>query len=102
MRYIAKLFISQTFDLILSGLEILQDVPAADLILVCCGGGGLLAGVATAVKLSRPECQVLGVEPVTADTMARSLRAGAAVGLASARSIAAGLAPSFAGENAFR
>ena len=54
-------------------------MPAADLVLVCCGGGGLLAGVATAVKLSRPECQVLGVEPVTADTMARSLRAGAAV-----------------------
>ena len=77
-------------------------MPAADLILVCCGGGGLLAGLATAVKLCRPQCVVMGVEPQTADTMARSLTAEAAVNLASARSIAAGLAPPFAGENAFR
>ena len=58
--------------------------------------------LATAVKLCRPECAVMGVEPQTADTMARSLEAGAAVTLTSASSIAAGLAPPFAGENAFR
>ena len=87
---------------LLPGLEILRAVPDADLILVCCGGGGLLAGVATAVKLIRPGCAVMGVEPQTADTMARSLGAGAAVTLNSASSIAAGLAPPFAGENAFR
>ena len=54
------------------------------------------------MKLFRPECAVLGLEPLTADTMQRSLEAGAAVTLGSARSLAAGLAPPFAGENAFR
>ena len=50
----------------------------------------------------KPSCKVYGVEPDTADTMARSLAAGAAVTLSSAASVAAGLAPPFAGENAFR
>jgi len=46
------------------GLEILEDVPDADVILVPCGGGALLAGVATAVKLSgHAHCCVYGIEP---------------------------------------
>jgi len=46
------------------GLEILEDVQDADVILVPCGGGALLAGVAAAVKLSGlTECRVYGVEP---------------------------------------
>jgi len=46
------------------GLEILEDVPDADVILVPCGGGALLAGVATAVKLSGcTHCRIYGVEP---------------------------------------
>jgi len=46
------------------GLEILEDVSDADVILVPCGGGALLAGVAAAVKLSgRSQCRIYGVEP---------------------------------------
>ena len=84
------------------GLEILENVPDVDVVAVCCGGGGLLAGVATAVKLFKPECKVIGVEPETACSMQKSLKEGEAVKMPSARSIAAGLAPPFAGENAFK
>merc|ERR1711971_379560 len=69
---------------------------------VCCGGGGLLAGVATAVKLLRPEARVIGVEPETACTMHTSLAQGKPASMPEAKSIAAGLAPPFAGSNAFQ
>ena len=46
----------------MSGFEILRYVPAADLVLVFCRGRGLLASLATAVKLCRPECRLLGLE----------------------------------------
>jgi len=84
------------------GMEILKDVPDADAIAVCCGGGGLLAGVAAAVKLCKPSCKVYGVEPETACSMQKSLKEGQAVKMPSAKSVAAGLAPPFAGENAFK
>ena len=83
------------------GLEILEDVPHADLVLVCCGGGGLLAGVGAAVRQTRPDCRVVGVEPELSNTMQQSLQAGRPVRDNSARSVAAGLAPPFAGENCF-
>ncbi|HEX7299564.1 MAG TPA: pyridoxal-phosphate dependent enzyme, partial [Solirubrobacteraceae bacterium] len=47
-----------------------------DLVLVPCGGGGLLSGVATAIKALRPQARVVGVEPEAGDDTARSLRAG--------------------------
>ena len=84
------------------GLEILEDVPHADLVLVCCGGGGLLAGVGAAVKQLRPDCRVVGAEPETSNTMQQSLRAGQPVRDNSARSVAAGLAPPFAGANCYQ
>lgn len=84
------------------GMEILQDVPEVDVIAVCCGGGGLLAGVAAAAKLYKPDCRVYGVEPETACSMQKSLEEGKAVKMPSAKSVAAGLAPPFAGENAFK
>jgi len=84
------------------GLEILEVVPDADVIAVCCGGGGLLAGVAAAVKLFKPSCKVYGVEPETACSMKKSLEEGQAVKMPTAKSVAAGLAPPFAGENAFK
>ncbi|AFZ67913.1 threonine ammonia-lyase [Deinococcus peraridilitoris] len=60
-------------------LEILEDLPEVQTVLVPVSGGGLLAGVATAIKLSRPEVRVIGVEPeLAADTQA-SFRAGAVV-----------------------
>jgi hypothetical protein len=46
------------------GLEILEDLPDPDVVIVCCGGGGLLAGIASAIKLSgKSDCRIYGVEP---------------------------------------
>jgi len=84
------------------GLELVEQVPDLDTVVVCCGGGGLLAGVATAVKLLKPEARVIGVEPETACTMHRSLAQGKPASMPEAKSIAAGLAPPFAGSNAFQ
>ncbi|HEX5498916.1 MAG TPA: pyridoxal-phosphate dependent enzyme, partial [Thermomicrobiales bacterium] len=61
------------------GLEILEDQPETEEIVVCVGGGGLLAGIATAVKAIRPETRIVGVEPVGAPTVTRGLAAGRAV-----------------------
>lgn len=58
------------------GLEFLEQAPDLDAVIVPIGGGGLAAGVSTAIKLLRPECQVFGVEPIGADTMWRSFAAG--------------------------
>ena len=58
------------------GLEILEDMPEVDLVLVPVGGGGLLSGVSAAVKLIRPEVKVIGVEPELANDAAESLRTG--------------------------
>ena len=59
------------------GAEFLDQAPALDAILVGIGGGGLIAGVASASKLLHPACRVYGVEPEGADTMHRSFRANA-------------------------
>jgi threonine dehydratase len=58
------------------GLEIVEDVPDVDMVVVPVGGGGLLAGIATAVKALRPSASVYGVEPETADAVRRGLNAG--------------------------
>lgn len=58
------------------GAELMEQAPALDAVIVPIGGGGLLAGVAAAVKLANPACQVFGVEPIGADSMHRSFRAG--------------------------
>jgi len=79
------------------GLEILEQVPAVDVVIVACGGGGLISGVAAALKQSRPEIRVIGVEPAGADAMTRSLAAGSPQRLASLATIADGLAAPFAG-----
>lgn len=60
------------------GLEILEDLPDVAVVLAAIGGGGLVAGVGSALKALRPEVRVLGVEPETASPMARSLAAGSA------------------------
>ena len=47
-----------------AGLEILADIADVDIVLVCCGGGGLVSGIAAAIKLSGNEdCRVYAVEP---------------------------------------
>ena len=58
------------------GLEFCEQVQPLDAVIVPIGGGGLCAGVASAVKLSWPDCAVYGVEPTGADSMKRSLAAG--------------------------
>jgi threonine dehydratase len=84
------------------GLEFLQQVPTVNLVVVPVGGGGLISGIAAAVKLQRPSVRVAGVEPEGADAMTRSLRHGGPVHLDSVDTIADGLAPPFAGEHTFR
>ncbi|HMR65779.1 MAG TPA: threonine/serine dehydratase [Anaerolineae bacterium] len=58
------------------GLEFCRQVPDLDAVIVPIGGGGLCAGIATAVKLLQPRCQVFGVEPEGAKSMYLSLQAG--------------------------
>jgi len=58
------------------GLEILEDLPEVETVLVPVGGGGMLSGVATAIKLSKPGARVIGVEPELAADAQASLRSG--------------------------
>jgi threo-3-hydroxy-L-aspartate ammonia-lyase len=58
------------------GLELATDVDDLDVVLVQVGGGGLISGVATAVKALQPKARIVGVEPQASDDTARSLRAG--------------------------
>ncbi|XP_033124860.1 serine racemase-like isoform X2 [Anneissia japonica] len=83
------------------GLEILEDLPSPDIVLVCCGGGGLLAGTAAAIKLHCKSCRVYGVEPETACAMYQSREKGVAVTDHNCHSIAAGLSPPYAGKICF-
>lgn len=76
-----------------AGLEIVRHVPDIDLVLVSIGGGGLISGVATAIKAARPEARVVGVEPVGAPTLTASLAAGRIVELDEIRTRANTLAP---------
>jgi len=73
-----------------AGLELAEDAGELDCVLVPCGGGGLLSGVATAVKALSPATRVLGVEPEAGDDTARSLRAGERVRVDVAPTIADG------------
>jgi threonine dehydratase len=58
------------------GLEILEDLPEVETVLAPVGGGGMLSGVATAIKLSKPSAKVIGVEPELAGDARASFRAG--------------------------
>jgi len=58
------------------GLEILEDLPEVEMVLAPVGGGGMISGVAAAIKLSRPSIKVIGVEPELASDAQASLRAG--------------------------
>ncbi|MYN68018.1 MAG: pyridoxal-phosphate dependent enzyme [Acidobacteria bacterium] len=83
------------------GLEIVADVPQVDTVYAPIGGGGLIAGVAAAVKRARPAARIIGVEPVGAAAMARSVEAGAPVTLDSVASVADGLLPVRPGDLTF-
>jgi threonine dehydratase len=83
------------------GLEILQQQHDVDTILVPVGGGGLLAGVAAAVKQRNPHLRVVGVEPAGAAAMKASLEAGHPVTLPKTESVADGLMPVRPGDLTF-
>jgi threonine dehydratase len=76
------------------GLEILEDLPDVDVVVMAVGGGGLLGGVTVALRESRPRTRVYGVEPEGADALRQALAAGAPVQI-TPKSVADGLnAPS--------
>jgi threonine dehydratase len=79
------------------GLEILDDVPDVDVVVVGVGGGGLISGVAGAIKERRPSTRVYGVQPTEANAMHLALEAGEVVRI-QPHSVADGLAAPFAGE----
>ena len=74
-----------------AGLEIAQDLPDVGTVLVPVGGGGLAAGVATAIKLSLPNARVIGVEPAGAPKLTRARAAGRPVKLEKTGGLADGL-----------
>lgn len=79
------------------GLEIVEDLPEVNTVVVGVGGGGLISGVAAAVRALRPEARVVGVEPVGSRAMSLALEAGRPVDVRPV-SIADGLGAPFAGE----
>ena len=84
-----------------AGLEILEQRPDVAAVLVPIGGGGLAAGVAAAIKQSKPSVRVIGVEPTGAAAMKASLDAGHPVTLARTESVADGLMPVRPGDLTF-
>jgi threonine dehydratase len=80
-----------------TGLEILEQAPDVEAVVVPVGGGGLIAGIAAAIKQQRPTVRIYGVEPVGAAAMRESLDRGHAVRLQAVNTIADGLAAPMAG-----
>lgn len=80
------------------GLEILEDVPDVETIVVPVGGGGLIAGILVAVKEQRPDIRIVGVEPVGANIVTRSREEGKLFTPERIDTVADGLAAPFAGE----
>jgi threonine dehydratase len=83
------------------GLEIVEDTPEVDLVLVQVGGGGLVSGIATAVRALRPDARIVAVEPDLSAALHESLKAGEPVTV-EAKSIADGLNGPYAGANCVR
>lgn len=79
------------------GLEIVEDLPEIDVVVVGVGGGGLIAGIATAIKETHPNVRIYGVEPVASNAMSLALERGVIVPI-SPVSVADGLGAPFAGE----
>jgi threo-3-hydroxy-L-aspartate ammonia-lyase len=84
-----------------TGIELAEQAPELKRVLVPVGGGGLAAGVSTAVRTLIPGVSVIGVEPQAADDTSRSLRAGRRVRIPEAATIADGLRANEPGELTF-
>ena len=74
------------------GLEIIEDLPHVDTVIVPIGGGGLISGISIAIKALKPGTRMVGVEPAKASSMYESIRAGRITRLTDTRTIADGLA----------
>ncbi len=83
-------------------VELLEQLPSLDTVIVPVGGGGLISGIATYLKARRPTARVVGVEPAGADAMTRSLAAGRPVTLDRVDTMADGLAADAPGDLTFR
>ena len=82
-------------------MEVIQELPLVDYILVPIGGGGLATGVSTLAKMLNPNIRVIGVEPAGAACMKASLQAGEVVTLPNVNTIADGTAVKTPGKNVF-
>lgn len=80
-----------------SGLEILEDLPDVDVVVAGVGGGGMISGVATALKETKPGVRVYGVEPEGSEAVSLAIKAGEVVRIDPV-SVADGLGAPFAGE----
>ena len=80
-------------------MEIIQELPTVDYIIVPIGGGGLIAGVSTLAKMLNPKIKVIGVEPANAACVQAALECGEPIQLPSANTIADGTAVKKAGKN---
>jgi threonine dehydratase len=78
------------------GLELMEQAPDLDAVIVPVGGGGLAAGLSTAIRLIKPDCRVFGVEPFGADTMYRSFATGSPQGIDRIETIADSLGAPYA------
>ena len=83
------------------GLEILEDAPEVETVVVPCGGGGLLSGIAVAIKTQRPDVKIIGVQAEGAAAFPVSLAAGHPVKLTSMSTMADGIAVGLPGEMTF-
>lgn len=82
-------------------MEIIQELPTVDYILVPIGGGGLITGISTLAKMLNPKIKVIGVEPKSAASMTAAVETGEPVALPSADTIADGTAVKCVGKNIF-
>jgi threonine dehydratase len=83
------------------GLEIVEDLPGVETVIVPIGGGGLISGIATAVKGKQPDARIIGVQAEGASSVATSLNKGKRVVLDSVDTIADGIATRTVGERTF-
>lgn len=83
------------------GLEILEDVPDLDAVIVPVGGGGLASGIGLAIKAAKPHVQVIGVEASSAPTMHAAFAAGGPAPITAKPTLADGLAVAKAGDLCF-
>ena len=81
------------------GLEILQQVPKVDVVIVPVGGGGLIAGIALAIKATRPEVRIIGVEAERLPAMKTSVTAGQVTPLQPGNTLADGIAVARVGQH---